>query len=199
MYADDTTIYYSSPSMNNINTAINADLEALRGWLEGNKLSLNVVKNQGMIIGSRCKLLSLDLPSSSKPDLNIGSEVITMVNNTKYLGLQVDDQPKWSTHLSSAIKKVSRGISMLKYSKEYLPKECLIMQCRSLVEPYFWYCCPVWGFCGASALDKLQKLQNRAAKIVTNSPYDASALHLIGSLGCLTIRELIGLETRRMV
>ena len=48
MHADDTTIYYSSPSMNDINTAINADLEALRGWLEGNKLSLNVVKTQGL-------------------------------------------------------------------------------------------------------------------------------------------------------
>ena len=103
--------------MTDINTAINADLEALRGWLEGNKLSLNVVKTQGMIIGSRCKLLSLDLPSSSKPDLNIGSEEITMVNNTKYLGLQVDDQLKWSIHLSNTIKKVSRGIGMLKFSK----------------------------------------------------------------------------------
>ena len=78
------SMYYSSPSMNDINTAINADLEALRGWLEGNKLSLNVVKTQGMIIGSRCKLHSINLPSSSKPDLNIGSEEITMVNNTNY-------------------------------------------------------------------------------------------------------------------
>ena len=115
MYADDTTIYYSSPSMNDINTAINADLEVLRGWLEGNKLSLNVVKTQRMIIGCSCKLLRMDLPSSSKPDLNIGSEKITMVNNTEYLGLQVDDQLKWFTHLSSTSKKVSKGIGMLKY------------------------------------------------------------------------------------
>ena len=170
MYADGATIYYSSPSMNDINTAIYADLGALRGWLEGNKLSLNVVKTQGMIIGSRCKLLSKDLPSSSKSDLNIGSEEITMVNNIKYLGLQVGNQLKWSTHLSSTIKKVSRGIGMLKYSKRYLPKESLIMLYRSLVEPYFRYCCPVWGSCSASALDKLQKPQNRAARIVTNSP-----------------------------
>ena len=199
MYADNTTIYYSSPSMTDINTAINADLEALRGWLEGNKLSLNVVKTQGMIIGSRGKLHSIDLPRSSKPELNIGSEEITMVNNTKYLGLQVDDQLKWSTHLSSTIKKVSRGIGMLKYSKRYLPKENLIMLYRSLVEPYFRYCCPVWGSCSASALDKLQKLQNRAARIVTNSPYDTSALPLIKSLGWLTIRELIDFETSKMV
>ena len=70
---------------------------------------------------------------------------------------------------------------------------------RSLIEPYFRYCCPVWGSCSASALDKLQKLQNRAARIVTNSPYDASALPLIGSLGWLTIRELIDFETSKMV
>ena len=101
-------------------------LQYIRGWLEGNKLSLNVVKTQGMIISSRCKLHSIDLPSSSKPDLNIGGEEITMVNNTKYLGLQVDDQLKWSTHLSSTIKKVSRGIGMLKYSKDtYLRKASL--------------------------------------------------------------------------
>ena len=83
---------------------------------------------------------------------------------------------------------------MLKYSKRCLPKESLVMLYRSLVEPYFRYCCPVWRYCGA-ALDKLQCLQHRAARIVTNSPYDASALPLIGSLGWLTIREFIDFET----
>ena len=107
-------------------------------------------------MGSRCKLHSIDLPSSSKPDLNFGGEEITMVNSTKYLGLQVDDQLKWSTHRPSTIKNVSGGIGMLKYSKRYLPKESLVILYRSLVEPYFRYCCPVWGSCGASALDKLQ-------------------------------------------
>ena len=76
--------------------------------------------------------------------------------------------------MSSTIKKVSRGIGMLKYSKRYLPKENLMMLYRSLVGPYFRYCCCVWGSCGASALDKLQKLPNRAARIVMNSPYDTS-------------------------
>ena len=58
-------------------------------------------------MGGRCKLHSIDLPGFSKPDLNIDSEEVTMVNITKYLDLQVDHQLKWSTHLSSTIKKVS--------------------------------------------------------------------------------------------
>ena len=125
MYADDTTIYYCSPSVNDINTSINADLEALRGWLEGNKLPLNGVKTQGMIIGSRCKLLSIDLSCSSKPDLKIGSKEITIVNNTKYLGLQVDDQLKWSTHLSSTIKSLEVSVCLSIQKDTYQRKASL--------------------------------------------------------------------------
>ena len=42
---------------------------------------------------------------------------------------------------------------------------------------------PFGGVCGATALNKLQKLQNREARIVTNSPYRMSAPPIIGQLG----------------
>ena len=45
MHADDTCLYYYSfDSVDAMNQAINADLIALKGWREGNKLSLNVAK-----------------------------------------------------------------------------------------------------------------------------------------------------------
>ena len=46
----------------------------------------------------------------------------------------------------------------------------------SIVEPHFRNCCSVRGCCGEILLDKLQKLQNRSAQVVTNSSYDASSL-----------------------
>ncbi len=70
---------------------------------------------------------------------------------------------------------------------------------RRLVEPYFRYCCPVWGVCGITALDKLQKLRNRGARIVTNSPYNASAFTIIRTLGWQIVNELIVNETLKMV
>jgi len=57
----------------------------------------------------------------------------------------------------------------------------------------------VWGCCGEILLDKLQKLQNRAARIVTNSSYDASSLPLIESLEWLTIKEIMLFETATTV
>ena len=72
---------------------------------------------------------------------------------------------------------------MLKYSKKYL--SLLSIQCmyKSLVEPYFRYCCPVWGSCGSTAINELQKLQNRAARIVNSNKYVASAKLIIKKLG----------------
>ena len=52
MYADDTSISYSSKDIDELNETLNSDLESLKQWLEGNKLSLNVIKTQAMVIGS---------------------------------------------------------------------------------------------------------------------------------------------------
>ena len=70
---------------------------------------------------------------------------------------------------------------------------------RGLVEPHFSYCCSVWGNCSKRTIDNLQKVQNRAARIVMNSGYDASAAPLIQSLGWPTISNLIHKETATLI
>ena len=65
---------------------------------------------------------------------------------------------------------------------------------RGIVEPHLSYCCSVWGY-NESKISALQKIQNRAARIVTNSPYDASAAPLIQNLGWSTISQLVKKET----
>ena len=88
---------------------------------------------------------------------------------------------------------------MLEYAKKYLPLDIVKSMYTRIVEPDFKNCCSVWGCCGETLLDKLQKLQNCPARIVTNSSYDASSLPLIGSLGWLTIKEMIEFETATTV
>ena len=61
---------------------------------------------------------------------------------------------------------------------------------RSLAESHFRYGNIIWGTCGEVLLTKLQKMQNRAARIITKSDYDTDAGPLIDKLGWKTIREL---------
>ena len=185
--------------MDAINQAINADLIALKGWLEGNKLSLNVAKTETMIIGSNKTLHKIDTPDAPKPQFRIGSEDVRLVSDVKYLRVQVDQELKWTNHLTTVTKKISRGIGILRCAKQYLPPATIETMYRSLVEPYFRYCCPVWGNAGVSIIGKLKKLQNRAAKLITNSPFDASQLPVIRALGWSTVRETIDLESERIV
>ena len=46
----------------------------------------------------------------------------------------------------------------------------------------FDYCNLVWGNCGKTLFDRLQKLQNRAARVLTISSCDADANLLIRQL-----------------
>ena len=60
MYADDTSISYSSKSVADLCNAMNSGLQNLSSWLQGNKLSLNVAKTQSMILGTVPNLRRLD-------------------------------------------------------------------------------------------------------------------------------------------
>ena len=54
---------------------------------------------------------------------------------------------------------------------------------NALVMPYFNYCGAVWGNIKKGLADKLQKLQNRAARILTFSNYDVRSSVLLDELG----------------
>lgn len=88
---------------------------------------------------------------------------------------------------------------MLKYSKKYLSLQTIQRMYFSIVDSHFRYCCSVWGCAGETTLRKLQKLQNRAARVVTNSPFDQTSLPLISKLGWLTVKEMIDFETACIV
>ncbi len=198
MYADDTSLYIQSKDITQLNEALNEDLESLDNWLKGNKLSLNVIKTQSMLMCTRPRLQAL-VNNGDELSLKIKNEPLDVVQSVKYLGVQVDRHLDWSDHTKAVTAKVSRAIGFLKYARPFIPFKTLKALYTSIVEPHFRYCCSVWGCCGSTQITKLQKLQNRAARIVTNSSYYSSGLKLVSQLGWKTIETLINEELQIMV
>ena len=198
MYADDTSVCYRSKSITQLNEAINGDLRSLDTWLKGNKLSLNVTKTQSMLICTRPKRKALE-EANLILELNICDTAIDNAPKTKYLGVHIDGNLNWKEHIKAVSSKVSRAIGFLKYAKKFLPLATVIKLYTSIVEPHFRYCCSVWGCCGVTEIKKLQKLQNRAARILTNSSYDTPSRPLIDKLGWKTLEKLICDESKTMV
>ena len=59
----------------------------------------------------------------SELDLKILDTNIQNVNETKFLGLQIDKHLTWKRHVDILSRKVSRAIGELKHAKQFLPKK----------------------------------------------------------------------------
>ena len=179
MFADDTHLSFANNSIENIDLKLNENLARVNQWLTANKLTLNTSKTEFMLIGSRQRLRTLQ----GSPSLMIGEEPIKQVNYTKSLGVFIDHNLSWNIHIERLCKKIASGIGALKRTRPFVPYHTLLSIFNSLVQPHFDYCSVVWGNCSKTLSTKLQKLQNRAARIITYSNFDVNADLLIDRLG----------------
>ena len=71
-------------------------------------------------------------------------------------------------HIEYIASKVSSGIGALKKLKEFVDRDTLVLVYNALIQPHFDYCCEVWDELGKGLGERLQKLQNRAARVIMN-------------------------------
>ena len=175
MYADDTSITFAGSDVDEINNCINLDLERIRVWLAANRLTLNMTKTEFLLIGSKQRLSNFTV----NPTANINQFPIKRVSTVKSLGVHIDENLTWECHINELSKKIASGISAIKRIRYSVPYKTLLSIYNSLVQPHLDYCSSVWGSCSKSLSQKLQKLQNRAARVITFSNYDRNTDELL--------------------
>ena len=110
MFADDTTLTASDKSISELQVTINHDLANVKQWLSANKLSLNLIKTEYLLIGSRHNTNNI----SAVPNVSVGDVPIKTVRQTKALGVCIDDFFSWDKHIDKIAKKVSSGIGAVR-------------------------------------------------------------------------------------
>ena len=87
--ADDTTLFFSSNSLQDLEKTINEEFNHLLSYCSDNKLSVNFKKTHYMIISYPQKANKL------KPN----SHNIEEKNYIKYLGIYIDNNLNWAPHI----------------------------------------------------------------------------------------------------
>ena len=123
--------------------------------------------------------------------ISIDNNLVSRVPSNKCLGVFLEEKLTFETHIEYICKKACAGIGALRRIKPFVPLCTLVTLYRSLIEPYFDYCSPLWNTCGKQLKDKLQKIQNRAWRVITCSSYDVRSADVLNNLKWKT------LETRR--
>lgn len=186
MYADDTNLTTSGRSLKKVIQSTNKDLSNIKQWLLANKLSLNATKTEHMFIGSDDNLNK----TRNTSQINIDGHALNSVKSNKCLGVHIDERLSWDGHIDHVSKKISQAIAGLKQARPLVSKEVALAIYNSLIQPLFDYCDVVWDNLMASQATRLQKLKNRAGRVITQQGYDVRSYVIREELGWKTLQEM---------
>ena len=116
---------------------LNAELVDIEKWRQGNKLSLNVIKTQAMIVGSMQNVNKMAVQLTLLPVFHVGGTDFDLRNKVNYLGLYIDNSLTLKCQIENIKGKFSCGIGLLN-----IVKLCINGNLEVL-EPhlnYCWYC-----------------------------------------------------------
>ena len=86
----------------------------------------------------------------------------------KLLGVTLDDELSFSSHISDICKKASKKVGVLVRLRNMIAMEANLQLYKSAILLNLTYCHLVWHFCKASDARKLERVQERALRAVYN-------------------------------
>ena len=186
LYADDSTFHTHSKDMEIIENNLQSDLNDAMSLCKSNKMHINYQKTSCMTLGSRHRL-----DNSRVLNIKVNDTTISQVSSQKLLGLYIDEHLNWSTHIDHLCKLISSKISLLQQLSNYVPTHAQKLFYQGFILPLLDYGCVTWGSTSSTNINRLSKLQKRAARIILQADFDTPSSTMLQELGWLSVNARI--------
>ena len=160
LYADDTLIYRNIHSEADV-SVLQSDLNTVLKWAEDWQMTFNPQKTEFLRITNKHNSIS---SSYYFKDISI-----PLSDHVKYLGVIIDKTLNWSQHINMIVAKVNSTRSFLQHNLTKFPPTVKSSCYSILVCPIIEYACTVWSPYHQQNVLKLEMVQWRAARFVTNN------------------------------
>lgn len=187
LFADDTNLFIAAPDIGTLRTKANDAISALENWFLVNRLSLNTSKTN-YIIFKPPKFKSLLNPADFQ--LSMYGQQLTQVSSTKYLGMHIDDDLSWKTHIDHLHSKLRKMCAIFYRIRSFLPFQAARMLYFALVHSQLVYGIENYANTFSSYLDKLHKINNKILRILFNKPFLTPTVQLYAICDTLPIALL---------
>ena len=184
LFADDTTLYKSHRNIRYLKWCIEQDLKTISDWFKANKLTLNLEKTEYIFLGAR----SIKV----KPTLEINNVTLRPVEAVKFLGLWLDQNLNWDTHVNKLSAKIKGNMHLLRTPKHLFNKKTLKLIYHAHIQSHINYGLILWGsMTRQNNLLRVQSVQNKCVEIISGNKNTELNFK---SQKILNIKELIKMQ-----
>ena len=131
LFAGDTCLILADPSVQNLKTKISEELQKITNWGNANKLTLNFAKSNTIIVPPKSNVNELPDFYNSSDELQV-----SIVIESKYLGIVMDKDSSFLSHIKKLENKLSKSVSILYKVKPFLNASTLLQLYNSVFHSY---------------------------------------------------------------
>lgn len=183
-FADDTSLYAShdKDDLNVTQTSLQSDLENILEYGQEWKITFNSSKTVQQTFSLR--------NNPNIPKLFFDGQEIPVNYTHKHLGVFFSKDLKFKSHVNDIIKKVNKAMGPIYPISKYLPRSVLLQIYLTYIMPYFDYCDTIYdGLITTTDALRLERLQNRAARLITGTMLRTPTNKLRQELGWTTLKD----------
>ena len=158
------TLYSSNKELRLVFRSLKSDLNNVLAWFLNNVLKANPGK---------FKFLALGIKEADSFVLNIGKNKIESSTEVTLLGVKIDKQLKFKSHIEELYRKAACKLYALCRIRMYLTVEKAKFLANAFINSQFTYAPLNWMFAGKPSIAKICKIHFRALQIVYSN-YDKS-------------------------
>ena len=174
-YADDTQLIIDAKNIKQLERKVENIITIAQRWYSRNSMKNNIGKTEVLAINLRRQTNTIKIKITDE-----GKQIILKPKqHIKILGVYIDDKLNWTKQVNYVKRKsmnVTRNIHRINY---LLPIKQKVHLYNALISPQFDYADIIWGGCGKVNSQRLQIVQNFAAKSITgNKKFDSATKSL---------------------
>ena len=182
IFADDTSLFSKVYDIHKSASNLNGDLEKISYWAYQWKMQFNPDPNKqaNEVIFSR-KTNSNNL---SNPPIKFSNNNMSKCPHQKHLGIALDSKLNFNAHVDQKIKKCNKMIGLIRRLSISLTRNALLTIYKSFVRPHLDYGDILYDKPNNENFqNKLEKVQDRACLVITDTIQGTSRIKLYDELG----------------
>ena len=188
-FADDNSISDAARTIPDLIKSLENESTNAIEWFRSNDMIVNPDKFQAIIFNRNPGNENAYTLKFDNTEIQTSSEVLL-------LGIEIDNNLNFKKHIHQLVKKAAGQLNFLSRQQKYLNRDAMKIVIESFILANFNYCPLVWHFCPSESIKKLERIQERAFRLLLND-YESDYDQLLTKVNkpTLEIRRLMFLAT----